>query len=181
LTSHDGPAQGYHPLETGFFPRGFYVNRGKGIRPRTCFQASGQVISHIPLFPRSSRDPAFSVGSIIAEQAEKTPILSPDPDFKPTISRTRISTLIPWGFNGGQKWPDKPITRSFRRSKPGPKPRYKPSSEKIQADVTRAPVTQECPRGCRSMPRIPAKGIRAEYFAYLIMWTLNNPWNTRIK
>jgi len=52
-----------------------------------------------------------------------SPIISPDPDSKPTISRTRLSTLNHRGKHRDRKGPDKPITRPSQRNKPRTKPR----------------------------------------------------------
>ncbi len=59
-----------------------------------------------------------------------SPIISPDPDFKPTISRTRLSTLNHRGKHRDRKGPDKPITHPSQRNKPRTKPRQKHPSEK---------------------------------------------------
>ena|SRR2546425_2757343 len=48
----------------------------------------------------------------------KSPIVSPDRDFKPAISRPYYSTLIPRGIRGDRKTRDKPITHPSRKNKP---------------------------------------------------------------
>ena len=48
----------------------------------------------------------------------KSPIISPDPESKPAISRPYYSTLIPRGIHRGRKTRDKPITRPSRKNKP---------------------------------------------------------------
>src|SRR5712692_5794686 len=50
---------------------------------------------------------------------EKSPVFSPNPESKPTISRNRFSTLIPRGINRDRKQPDKPIASPSPRNKPG--------------------------------------------------------------
>jgi hypothetical protein len=56
---------------------------------------------------------------------KKSPIISPDRESKPAISRTNLSTLIPRGIHGDRKQPDKPITNPSRGNKPRIQPRQK--------------------------------------------------------
>jgi hypothetical protein len=48
----------------------------------------------------------------------KSPIVSPDRNSKPTISRTGHFTLIPRGKRRDRKTQDKPITRPSQENKP---------------------------------------------------------------
>src|SRR5260370_23474545 len=63
-------------------------------------------------------------------QLQKSPSISPNRESKPTISRTRSSTLIPRGIHGDQKRPDKQITSPSPTNKPRITPRQKTVSEK---------------------------------------------------
>jgi len=51
-----------------------------------------------------------------------SPIISPNLDSKPAISRTRSSTLIPRGFHGDRKKREKLITSPFPRNNPRSQP-----------------------------------------------------------
>src|SRR5207249_6596966 len=68
------------------------------------------------------RTPLPAVPRVVAQARQghgNSPILSPDPDSKPAISRTRFPTLISRGIHGDRKRPDKPIMFPSRKNKPG--------------------------------------------------------------
>src|SRR5438128_1602747 len=77
----------------------------------------------------------------------QTPIISPDSKSKPTISRTRSSTLIPRGIHGDRKTQDKPITSPSQRNKPESSSDRKPVVKKINPLCLEGPATQEWLRG----------------------------------
>jgi hypothetical protein len=60
----------------------------------------------------------------------KSPIISPDLDSKPSISRTGFSTLIPRGKHRDRKRSDKPIIRPFSTDEARIQPRQKQVSKK---------------------------------------------------
>jgi hypothetical protein len=64
----------------------------------------------------------------------KSPIISPNLDSKPTISRTGFSTLIPRGKHRDRKRPDKPIIRLFSTDKARIQPRQKQVPKKESLD-----------------------------------------------
>ncbi|SRR6266567_5330109 len=74
-----------------------------------------------------------------------SPIISPDPDSKPTISRTRLSTLNHRGKHTDRKGPDKPITRPSQRNKPGTKPGQKhPLEKKFKQIAQKSSQRESC-------------------------------------
>ena len=65
--------------------------------------------------PASLAQPAALHGELLNV---KSPIVSPDRDFKPAISKPDFSTLIPRGIHRGRITRDKSITRPSRKNKP---------------------------------------------------------------
>ncbi len=82
-----------------------------------------------------------------ASDAPKSPIISPDSDSKPAISRTRFSTFIPRGIRGGQKGPDKPKIRPLSTNKPRIMPRQK------QVPKKKTQIVHKVPRGMSGFPQ----------------------------
>src|SRR5947199_7781062 len=60
----------------------------------------------------------------------KSPIISPDPESKPAISRPYYSTLIPRGIHRDRKRLDKPITHPSRKNEPVIPPRHEDHLDK---------------------------------------------------
>src|SRR5713101_1310822 len=83
---------------------------GESIFPRTALHETQRISRSASLAWRVTLH-----GEVLAG---KSPIFSPDPDSKPAISRSPISTLIARGKHRDRKTRDKPITRPSRKNKP---------------------------------------------------------------
>ncbi|OLE88268.1 MAG: hypothetical protein AUF79_13570 [Crenarchaeota archaeon 13_1_20CM_2_51_8] len=73
----------------------------------------------------------------------ESPIFNPDPDSKPTISRTVLFTLIPKGTSRDRKIVDKSIVCLSRRNKPRIPPRQKEHLDKKFLQLLQSPRIQE--------------------------------------
>src|SRR6266702_8351487 len=111
-------------------PRGVYFSRAPP------FMKSRE--SHVqPLLPLPS--------SFVAPHRWKSPIISPDRDSKPAISRTRFFTLIAMGICGDQKTREEPITRPPGKHKPKITPGQEEHLEKRFVYLLQKPRPREWP------------------------------------
>src|SRR6266511_6111482 len=82
-----------------------------------------ELASRHPGRTRSSQGICSCLRLPLHSLGKKSPIIGPDPESKPAISRPYYSTLIPRGIHGDRKRPDKPITHPSRKNKPVIPPR----------------------------------------------------------
>jgi len=74
---------------------------------------------------------------------ENSPFISPDPDSKPAISRTRFSTLIPRGTHRDRKTGTGQKTRPSHGNKPIIKPDMNRVAKKKDPDSDFGPAMQD--------------------------------------
>src|SRR2546428_139262 len=84
-----------------------FMIRASDARSAEILTFIGPSLARLPSWPASRLKPT-----------RKSPIVSPDLDSKPAISRSSISTLIPRRIHGDRKTRDKPKTTPSRKNKP---------------------------------------------------------------
>jgi len=104
------------------------------------------------LYPFPGHGMAYEPEQLLLAQPSRfdgrknSPISSPNPDSKPTNSRTRLSTLNHREKHGDRKRPDKPVICPSRRNKPEQRPdrntpqkKFRQIAQKLKS--SKAPAT----------------------------------------